>query len=248
MSALSGAAGSPAARRHARDHRLDHVDHALPGLGAAAHGIVGRNADDVLDLGDHAVGLGRGQIDLVQHRHHFHALLGGGVAVGHRLRFDPLRRIHHQQRPLAGRQRARHLVGEVDVPGGVDQVEQVGAPVARAVGQRRGLGLDRNPALALQRHGVQYLRLHLAVGEAAAELDEPVSQRGFAVVDVSDDGKVADVLHYEKGHRFVPLPASGKGAILAEVPSARSIRLGRAPVRRDRARPLRPRGEPARSV
>jgi hypothetical protein len=30
-------------------------------------------------------------------------------------------------------------------------------------------------------------------------LDEPVGERRLAVVDVGDDGKIADVLHHEKG-------------------------------------------------
>ena len=48
------------------------------------------------------------------------------VGVGERLRLHPLRGVDHQQRPLAGGEAARHLVGEVDVAGGVDQVELVG--------------------------------------------------------------------------------------------------------------------------
>ena len=30
-------------------------------------------------------------------------------------------------------------------------------------------------------------------------MDEPIRQRGFAVVDVRDDGKIANVLHSKKG-------------------------------------------------
>src|SRR5512139_3385149 len=40
--------------------------------------------------------------------------------------------VHHQERPLAGGQRPRHLVGEVDVAGGVDEVELVLLAIARA--------------------------------------------------------------------------------------------------------------------
>ena len=81
--------------------------------------------------------------------------------------------------------------------GGVDQVEQIRLSVPGAIVERGGLGLDGNPALALERHGVEDLRLHLPVRQSAAELDEAVSQRRFAVVDVGDDGKVADKLHRE---------------------------------------------------
>ncbi len=188
--------GRVAGRRgHAGDHRLEDVVHALAGLGAAAQRVLGVDADDVLDLLDHALGLGGGQVDLVQHRHHGDALLDRRVAVGDRLRLHALRRVDDQQRALAGGERARHLVGEVDVAGRVDQVELVDLAVARLVRQRGGLRLDGDAALALEVHRVEHLRLHLAVGEPAAALDEAVGERRLAVVDVGDDGEIADVLH-----------------------------------------------------
>jgi hypothetical protein len=59
------------------------------------------DADDVLDLLDHTLGLGRGQVDLVQHRHDLDALLDARVAVGDRLRLDALRRVDDEQRAFA---------------------------------------------------------------------------------------------------------------------------------------------------
>ena len=123
------------------------------------------------------------------------ALLDRRVAVRDRLRLHALRRVDDQQRALARRERARHLVGEVDVARRVDQVELVDLAVARLVGQRGGLRLDRDPALALEVHRVEDLLAHLALGEAAAALDEAVGQRRLAVVDVGDDREVADQLH-----------------------------------------------------
>ena len=35
--------------------------------------------------------------------------------------------------------------------------------------------------------GVEHLRLHLAVRQTAAEVDDPVGQGGFTVVDVGND-------------------------------------------------------------
>jgi hypothetical protein len=66
--------------------------------------------------------------------------------------------------------------------------------IARRVAQRGRLGLDGDPALALEVHRVQDLGFHLPVGQPAAELDEPVGQRGLAVVDVGDDGEITDVI------------------------------------------------------
>jgi len=48
---------------------------------------------------------------------------------------------------------------------------------------------------ALEVHRVQHLRLHLSIGQAAAALDQAICQRRLAVVDVRDDGKIADMLH-----------------------------------------------------
>ena len=52
--------------------------------------------------------------------------------------------------------------------------------------------LDGDAALALEVHGVEDLRLHLARLQRAGHLEEAVGQRRLAVVDVRDDGEVAD--------------------------------------------------------
>ena len=55
------------------------------------------------------------------------------VGVGERLRLDALRRVDDEHGALAGGERARDLVGEVDVAGRVDQVQLVLVAVRRAV-------------------------------------------------------------------------------------------------------------------
>ena len=196
-----------AGRGNAPDEGLQKLRHPLAGLGAHPRRIGGLDADDLLDFAGHTVGIGRGQVDLVDDRQHLQALFGGGVAVGDTLRLDTLGRIHHQQCPVAGGQRARHLVGEIHVPRRVDHVQLIALAVTRAVVERDALRLDRDPAFALQLHRVEHLRLHFAVGEAAAQLDEPVSEGRFAVVNVRDDGKVTYVPH-ESGRycRMLPRP------------------------------------------
>ena len=59
--------------------------------------------------------VGRGQVDLVQDREDLEVVLDGLVAVGERLGLDALAGVDEQDRALARRQRARHLVAEVDV-------------------------------------------------------------------------------------------------------------------------------------
>ena len=48
--------------------------------------------------------------------------------VRHGLRFHSLRGVDEQQRALAGRQAPADFVGEIDVPGGVEQIELVNPP------------------------------------------------------------------------------------------------------------------------
>jgi hypothetical protein len=147
----------------------------------------------IFRIAGHALGLGARQVDLVQAGNQLQARLDRQVGVGDGLRLDALRRVDHQQRALAGRQRARDLIGEVDVTGRVDQMQLVGLAVARRVEHAHRLRLDRDAALALQVHRVQQLRAHLARGNRVRELEDAIGQRRLAVVDVRDDREVAYV-------------------------------------------------------
>ena len=117
------------------------------------------------------------------------------VHVGQRLRLDALRRVHHQDRALAGGQRAGDLIGEVHVAGGVDQVEHVGLAVLGLIGQAHRLRLDRDAALALQLHRVEHLVGHISKRHHARGLQQAICQRGLAVVDVRDNAEIANVFH-----------------------------------------------------
>ena len=78
---------------------------------------------------------------------------------------------------------------------GVDQVDEVFLATSGLVTQGYSLALDRDAALALDVHCVEHLVAELAVGDELAMLDEPVGERGFAVVDMGDDAEIADMLH-----------------------------------------------------
>ncbi len=142
-------------RRQAGDDRFQHLGHVLPGLGGNLDGVGGIEPDHVLDLLLDRFGLGRRQIDLVEHRHDLVAGVDRVIDIGQRLRLDALAGVDHQQRALAGGERAVDLVGEVDVAGGVDQIEDVILAVARLVIQAHGLRLDGNAALALDVHRIR---------------------------------------------------------------------------------------------
>ena len=184
--------GDAFGRRNALHDGFQHVGHALAGLGADEDGVGGVEADGAFDHFFGARDVGALQIDFVDDRNDFEAVIDGEIRIGEGLRFDALRGIDDQQRAFARGQRARDFVGKIDVAGRVDQVELVSLAVVRGVHHADGVGLDGDAALALQVHGVEHLGLHLARGERSGELQQAVGQRGFAVVDVRDDREIAD--------------------------------------------------------
>ena len=192
---LERAVGIALGRRDALDQRLQQLGHALAGLGADLHGIGGIDTDDLFDLLGDLVGIGGREVDLIDDGQDFDALLERRVAVGDALGLDTLGGVDDQQGAIARGQRARHFIREVHVPGRVDHVELVLLAILRRVVQGDARGLDGDSPLALELHGIQDLRLHFAVLQTAAELDQPVGQGGLTVIDVGDNRKVTYVPH-----------------------------------------------------
>src|SRR5262249_16560284 len=114
------------------------------------------------------------------------------VDVGQGLRLDALRRVDDEERALAGGERARDLVVEVDVAGRVDEVQLVDGAVVRGVAQTHRLRLDGDAALALEVHLVEELVDLLALRQRAGGLEEAVGERGLPLIDVGDDREVPD--------------------------------------------------------
>ena len=187
-------------RRQAGDDGFQHLVDADARLGAGQHRVAGVQADQVLDLGAHALGLGGRQVDLVEDRDDLVVVVDGRINVGQRLGFHALAGVDDQDRAFAGGQRARDFIGEVDVAGGVHQIEDIGLAVVGLVVQTHGLGLDGDPAFLLDVHVVQDLGGHLTRGEAAGLLDQAVGQGALAVVDVGHDGEVADQVQGRRSH------------------------------------------------
>src|SRR5438445_482745 len=107
-----------------------------------------------------------------------------------RLGKGPFRRVHQQQDAIHQPQASLHLAAEVGVTGGIDDVD-LHAPVV----DRRVLRQDGDPLLPLEIAGVHRPLLHLLVGpEGAGLAEEEVHQRRLSVVDVCDDGDVANLL------------------------------------------------------
>ncbi len=166
---------------------------ALAGLGRDPADGLGLLADQLGDLPRHPLGLRARQVELVHARDQLEAAVDRQVRVGDGLGLDALRGVDQEERAVARGERARDLVGEVHVPGRVDQVEAVELPVAGGVGDPHRLGLDRDAALALELHRVQHLGAHGARVDGVGHLQDAIGQRGLPVVDVGDDREVADV-------------------------------------------------------
>ena len=187
---LIGVAGG---RAHEEDDSLEQVVDALARLSGDAHGVVGGDGELVLDLDFDLIGMGRRQVDLVDGGNDVQVGVHREARIGDRLCLDALGGVDHEDGALACREAAGDLIGEVDVTGRVDEVELVGLAVIGVVHHADGIRLDGDATLALDVHGVEQLRLHVALLHRAGELEDAVGDRRLAVVDVRNDREVADV-------------------------------------------------------
>ena len=192
MRACRGASGSPLGGGKTLADGVEQLFDAHAGLGRGHDAVRGVQPQHVFDLLGPLVGLGAGQVDLVDDRDQFQIRVDGLVEVGHGLGFDALGGVDHQHGPLAGGQGPADFVVEVHVAGGVDEVQFVNLTVPHVV-HRHGGGLDGDAPLALQIHVVEGLLARIAFIHDAGALQHAVGQGGLAVIDVRDDAEVADV-------------------------------------------------------
>lgn len=82
----------------------------------------------------------------------------------------------------------------------VHQVEDIGLPILRRIGQAHGLRLDGDAAFTLKVHVVEDLVRHLALRQRAAGLDQAIGQRRFPMVDMGNDREIADQGKGRVGH------------------------------------------------
>ena len=178
-------------RRDPGDDGLEDVGDARAVLGRGEDDLLARDGQHGLELLDDRVGVGRGQVDLVEDRDEREVLAHREVDVGQRLGLDALGRVDDEDRALAGLEAVADLVGEVDVAGRVDEVQAVDQAVLGRVLEAGGAGLDRDALLALEVHRIEDLARHLPGVDRVRHLQQPVGQRRLAVVDVGDDREVA---------------------------------------------------------
>ena len=92
------------------------------------------------------------------------------------------------------------------MPRGINQVHTVFVPVSRGVMQANAFCFDGDATLALEVHGVEHLRGHLALGERAGELEQAIGQGRFPMVNVRDNTKIPDVLGIHSSLASQPAP------------------------------------------
>ena len=109
------------------------------------------------------------------------------------------------------------------MPWCIDEIELIDLPVAGFVIQSNTLGLNGNTALALDIHGIENLRIHLPLAQAPTVLDKTVSQGGLAMIDMRDDGKVADVSEITHSIQARCTPASQPGTTPDHTAKKRAI-------------------------
>ena len=146
-----------------------------------------------------------------------------GSVIG--LGLDALGCVDDEQGPFAGRDGTRHFIAEIDVPRGVDQIEDVFLTVFALVVHLNGVALDGDAPLSLQIHVIQGLLLQLTVGNRPGRLEQTVGQGALSVVDVCDDAKVADVFH---GCQVLGIPRQ-IGSFTAPDATAKVLRESCAP-------------------
>jgi len=176
------------------DDGFENVCDANTTFRANRESFVSRNGEDIFDLLFHVIRAGSGQVDFIDDGKNREIVARGEEGVGDGLGFDALAGVNDEESAFAGREGAGDLVREIDVAGSVDQVEAIFVAVVSQVMETDALCLDGDAALALQVHRIEDLGLHLTLGQRAGEFEQAVGERGLAVVDVSNDTEIADVL------------------------------------------------------
>jgi hypothetical protein len=152
--------------------------------------VVGFEREEkIVDAFQRLVRLGVLTVDLVDDDDRLEAELQSLRQNEFRLRHDRFRRIHQQHHAIDHRQDALHLAAEIGVAGRVHDVDAVVVPIdAGAFGQ------NGDAALAFQIVGIHRALFHvLIVADGAGLFQQLVHQRRFAVVDVGNNGDVANI-------------------------------------------------------
>ena len=127
-------------------------------------------------------------VDLVHHHDGLEAQAQGLAGDEARLRHRAFDRVHQQQHAVDHRQHALDFAAEVSMARGVDDVDAEAAVLDGAV-----LRQDRDATFLFNGVGVHDPLAHLFVGgEGSGLLEQAIDEGRLAVVNVGDNGDVAD--------------------------------------------------------
>jgi len=152
----------------------------------------------VEDLVDDFLDAGIGTVDLVDGDNKAQILLQSLLQHETGLGHAALSSVHQQQNAVDHLQHALDLAAEVGVARGIDDID-----LDALVGAGAVLGQNGDAALTLDVTAIHDTLCHsLIVAESAALAQQGVHQRGLAVVNVSDDSDIAQIV---TNHKIQPL-------------------------------------------
>lgn len=180
--------------RNLLDDRIQKRRYPLARAGGDSEYIILAAAQKIGDLVRHDIRLRGVHVDLVHHRDDLKPVVHSQIEIGNRLGLNALRRIHNQQRPLAGCDGAGNLVGKVHMTRSVDQIEDILLSLVGVL-HLDGVALDGDSLLLLKIHVIEDLGRHVPAGECLGQFDKPVSQGTLTMVYVGDDTEIPYMLH-----------------------------------------------------
>ena len=179
-------------RRNLADDLFQNRIHVFSRFGRNTRGIFCLDSNHIFDLGDHALRLGAWQVNLIDDRKNVQVMIQRQINVCKGLRLDSLRGIDHQDRAVTGGKAPGYFVIEVHMARCVNHIQNIFFSILRLINRPDRLRLDGDAAFPFQVHVVQYLILHLALGQQACFLDDAVGKGGFSMINMCNDTKISD--------------------------------------------------------
>ena len=171
--------------------------------------------EQVKGLVEDAFGFGVLAVDLVDDHHGLVAHLQRFLEHETGLRHGAFGGVHQQQHAVHHVHDAFHLAAEIGVAGSIHDIDLDGLAGDRVRDGDGGvLGQDGDAALAFEVIGIHHALGHLlVVAEGMRLAQQPVHQGGLAVVDVGDDGNIAEIGSFFEHSQLSALSSSAIGSI-----------------------------------
>jgi hypothetical protein len=155
----------------------------------------GQSAQAVFDRLDGEIIRGTNPIHLVRKTNPGYSIAVRLPPDGLALRFNTLYRIKDHHPAIQHAQRALNLGGEVDMTGGIDDVDLVILPVCGHRGRH-----DRDPPLAFLHHPIRDRGAVINITQAICSpgvKQDPLSRRRFARVNMRNNANIAATIQAE---------------------------------------------------